>query len=66
MRKELNVSNGDYESMSFWKPHSDRSNKKRPSEFVGEIIGSGQAVLPFAIWLNSGLFYSYPSFVLLV
>ena len=27
---------------------------------------SGQAVLPFAIWLHSGLFYSYPTFVSLV
>ena len=37
IRKILNEFNDDYEGMAVWKPHSDRSDRKRTSDFVGKI-----------------------------
>ena len=37
LKKELDGSNGDYEGTAAQKPHSDHSDKKRTSKFVGDI-----------------------------
>ena len=34
IRKELSQSNGDYKGTAAWKPHSNRPNKKKKTNFL--------------------------------
>ena len=56
-------SSGEYTVGIF---HASLIGLKAKNAYLRKYVISGQAELPFAIGLHSGLFYSYLTFVLLV